>query len=138
MNGGEGQRLLSTRSRYERRRSMRRREPLGDANVCIYIYIYIYVYIYRLRQLSEHGFGEAPPHFTAPFVIIENFQVSKDDQDFINTKLYELKFKNYLSNFKIYLLKFVKSPSGAPYAGHIRSQQDATPRIHSPNGKETE
>ena len=84
------------------------------------------------------GLVNPPPHFTAPFVIFENFQVFKDDQDLINFKLYELKFKNYLSNFKIYLLKFVKSPSGAPYAGHIRSQQDATPRIHSLNGKETE
>ena len=27
------------------------------------INVYIYIYIYRLRQLSGHGFGEAPPPF---------------------------------------------------------------------------
>ena len=43
-----------------------------------------------------------PPHFTAPFVNIENFQVVKYDQDPINFKLYELNFKIYWLNPKIY------------------------------------
>ena len=47
------------------------------------------------------------------------YKVGKYDQDPLNFKLNEL-------NFKIHFIKFRNSPSGAPYAGHIRLQQDAS------------
>ena len=72
----------------------------------------------------EHGFGEAPPfHCT---IVNTEYKVGKYDQDSLNFKLNELKFNIHILSFKIHFIKFRKSPSGAPYAGHIKLQQDAS------------
>ena len=67
-----------------------------------------------------------PPPFHCILVNIE-YQVVKNDQDILYFKLNELKFSIFVLSYKIYFFKFRKSPSGAPYAGHIRLQQDANP-----------
>ena len=67
-----------------------------------------------------------PPPFHCAFANIK-YQVVKYDQDPLNFKLNELKFGLFVLSFKIRFFKFGKSPSVAPYAGHIRLQRDATP-----------